>query len=115
MATIEPIKRTIVQEQFVLTLERAELEDIVRDPRPWVNEWRSVLKGTLEARPKARRNGHVAARKNGRAKKATKSRSSTGGDYECRNCHRKFKREGNRDNHQAGCEVEIGTFEPSAD
>lgn len=43
MATIEPKRETIIKESFVLTYERAELEEIVANPKPWLREIKAVL------------------------------------------------------------------------
>ena len=109
MATIEPIKKTIVQEQFILTLERAELEDIVRDPRPWVNQWRAVLKQTADVQTKARRNGHVpkAARKTRRAKAV---KPGVRGGLRCKWCAKRFTQQGWLDRPETKCDKrDIGT------
>lgn len=44
------------------------------------------------------------------AKQARKS----GGEFECKHCHRGFKRAGNRDNHESSCtsDLEIGKHQP---
>lgn len=75
-------------------------------------------------------NGHrqgrenEAPKKNGgsdkRVKRVRKPSSKTatksnGGTFQCKHCHRGFKKAGNRDNHEAICGQDIGTYKPSAD
>lgn len=38
----------------------------------------------------------------------------SGGEFECKHCHRGFKRAGNRDNHESSCtsDLEIGKHQP---
>lgn len=108
MATIEKKSETVVQESFVLTYARSELEELLADPKPWLRQLRAALSLESTSRVKARRNGH----RGGKVKRATKSRA---GGFECQHCHKPFKRAGNRDRHESKCEVEIGTYKPATD
>lgn len=110
MATIEKKSETIVEESFVLTYKRAELNELLANPKPWLRELRAAL-NVEQPQVKARRNG----RSGGKAKRATKSRAAKVPGFKCVHCHKMFKRAGNRDNHESKCEVEIGTHQPATE
>lgn len=59
MATIEPKRETIIKESFVLTYERAELEAIVENPKPWLREIKAVLDAGNQ-QPLKRTVGHAS-------------------------------------------------------
>lgn len=128
MATIEPVKKTVVQEMFVMTFERSELEEVLSDPTLWLRDIRHALNGKAMPplkRANGRANGHAKERANGKAAKGRGGRASTrarpnsksgDGPYKCEHCHREFARKGNRDNHQAECtdNIDVGTYQPAA-
>ena len=47
-------------------------------------------------------------------KPVAKSDRKSGGEFECKHCHRCFRRAGNRDNHESTCtnDLEIGKHQP---
>jgi len=116
MATIEPKRETIIKESFVLTYERAELEEIVANPKPWLREIKAVLDGGNQ-QPLKRTVGHAsvdttlayvkAARKSakiGKKKKPQKVAAvveTTEGAFRCPRCKRTFKTQGWLNQHEA--------------
>jgi len=109
MATIEPITKTIVEEQFIITLTRSELEQLVSDPQPYVRDFRAVLKGSNATPPP------VSKAKRGEAGRGVKKVDQFK-TYKCPICKRAFKTQGWLNQHQSSVhdnDTEIGTHQPA--
>lgn len=114
MATIEPKRETIIKESFVLTYERAELEAIVANPKPWLREIKAVLDGSNQQSLKRAIAPAVKPTKKVQKKKPQKVAAVVESDderFRCKHCGKGFKSEGWRDRHQANCpKGDIGSY-----
>lgn len=95
MATIEPKTETITKETFVLTFDRAELEALCTDPKPYIREFRAVLSGSNQPPLKPRSRQPAAAK---RAKKAKANPV-----IKCTFCAAPFINPGSHAKHEARC------------
>ena len=117
MGTIELKTETITVEIFVLTYNRAELEDIVSDPQPWVRELRAVLNGAkvkpIKDKPAAAKKSKPAPSPVSKAKRGgSKMPHASGGAgvgvavkplLYCQHCGAQFITPGRHANHEANC------------
>jgi hypothetical protein len=107
MVTIEEKTETVTQTFFVVTYSRAELEDFVKNPKPYLTDLRAVLNGSnkppLKSHAKTRgpykkraakyhtpnwaTNGNAGHKARGAAVKST-------GTAKCEGCGKKFKVQG---------------------
>jgi len=123
MATIEPKRETIIKESFVLTYERAELEEIVANPKPWLREIKAVLDRSNQ--PPVKNWDEMTPLKRakiGKKKKPQKVAAvveATEGAFRCPRCKRTFKTQGWLNQHEAKVHdlgnIEIGTYQPERD
>lgn len=117
MATIEPKIETIIKETYVLTYDRAELEDIVADPQPLVRELRAVLNGSNAKPLKPAAPPPVSKAKRGEAGSGGKKVDQFE-TYPCKVCRRAFKKPGYLAQHMRKAhdgETEIGKYQPATE
>ncbi len=109
MVTIEPITKTIVEESFVMTFSRAELEAFVKDPRPFLRDVRHVLNGSQmkplknSMRQAGRRTSKNALKKNTTNKIGEKVSTAQVSDekrFRCERCEACFKTRGWLNQHE---------------
>ena len=133
MATIEPVTRTIVEESFVMTFSRAELQAFVKDPRPFLRDVRHVLNGSqmkpLKSgkRQAARRSAetgkkNTASKRGPRSVKEITAQASDEKKFRCERCEARFKTQGWLNQHEYKAhgvehsgDVEIGKYGANGD